>query len=81
MAQRKNSYDIVRHSLSLREAIKIQLERKGIKVYAVCIEMGFKPSKMYDYLKGDSSRVPQYKLLLFCQKIGIDVSLKITLND
>lgn len=81
MKLKRNQYDIVRHSQSLRAAIKTQLSRKGMTVGGVCNSLGIHPSKMYEYLKGSTSSIPQYKILLFCQKIGVDVSLTIRLDD
>lgn len=72
----------MRNSNSLRQAIRLKLHRDKTTVAAVCQELGITRPKFAAYLSGSVPKaITQYKLLKFCEKIGINVALKVEIKD
>lgn len=66
----------LRHNQALRTAVKLKI--KNYNVAQVCRDVGVSPFNFYGWLRGDNpKRISQWKLYRFCNKIGINVGIKI----
>lgn len=75
------AYDIVRYSPKLREAIKLQIKRKGINVAWLSRELGYRRQRIFAYLAGSTSQLSQWKVIKLAEKIGIKIGLSLEIED
>ena len=81
-------YCIIRNSSALREVIKLRMKRLQLSNAEVCRrtskELGFNidPYNFSNYLSGRyPDRINQHDLITLCRCIGINVSIKIELDE
>lgn len=66
--------------MQLREAIKLQMQRKGLKGTEVIKDLGIPRQDFYMYVNNGKKSVRQDTLMRICDRLGINLELKIEMT-
>lgn len=75
-------YCLVRDNEDLRELIRHKMTQKKLTISELARKLQLNKGNISLYLNGkDSKRLTQYSLVLIAREVGIEISLKFTIND